>query len=449
VREFLFELGGSALREAEHLGATQTEVYLQSINRLEIKIERGAVRAASKSQDAGCGIRSVIGKRTGYSFITTTSRDGVFQTVHDSISAARSSVPDEHFVALPSYSGSYPTIKDLYDERVAYLTAEEAAELMMRGVSACREVSGLEKNLIRGLISATSFTTVMVNSLGLNCHSQRTEMMLDLTAVIGEGDQQCSSWEEMTSCKLQHIEPEVIGRTAAESALSLRGAGTIQGGDMQLVLVPQAIQQLLGGGLVPAVNAREVQDGKSYLVDSLGSTIAPSFVDIVDDALVEGGVGSRSFDGEGSPSKRTAIVDSGVLTSYLHDSYSSSRAQVENTSNASRSSYQHLPVISQSNLIVSPGHGSRDDLVQEIEEGVLCRLTLDEPNMVTGELSTMVMEGFYIRRGEIQHALKNTLFGTTMQSLLKNISTVGSDVERRGSVITPSVVIDSVKVTSG
>jgi len=274
-------------------------------------------------------------------------------------------------------------------------------------------------------------------------------MMLDLTAVIGEGDQQCSSWEEMTSCRLQHIEPEVIGRTAAESALSLRGARTIQGGDMQLVLVPKAIQQLLGGGLVPAVNAREVQDGKSYLVDSLGSTIAPSFVDIVDDALVEGGVGSRSFDGEGSPSKRTAIVDSGVLTSYLHDSYSSSRAQVENTSNTTRSSYQHLPAISQSNLIVSPGHGSRDDLVQEIDEGVLCRITHDSPNVVTGELSAMIMEGFYIRRGEVQHALKNTLFGTTMQSLLKNISTVGSDVERRGSVIAPSVVVDSVKITSG
>jgi PmbA protein len=449
VEEFLFELAGSALREAERLDATQTEVYLQFINKLEIKIERGAVRAASKSQDAGCGIRSVIGKRTGYSFITTLSRDGVFQTVHDSISATRSSVPDEHFVALPSYSGSYPTIKDLYDERVAELTAEEAAELMVRGVSACREVSRLEKNLIRGLISATSLTTVIVNSLGLNCHSKRTEMTLDLTAVIGKGDQRCSSWEEMTSCTLQHIEPEVIGRTAAENALSLRGARTIQGGDMQLVLVPQAIQQLLGGGLVPATNAREVQDGKSYLVDSLGSIITPSFVDIVDDALVEGGVGSRSFDGEGSPSKRTAIVDSGVLTSYLHDSYSSSRAQVENTSNASRSSYQHLPVISQSNLIVSPGHGSRDDLVQEIDEGVLCRLTLDTPNMVTGELSAMVMEGFYIRRGEIQHALKNTLFGTTMQSLLKNISIVGSDVEWRGSVITPSVVVDSVKITSG
>jgi len=449
VREFLFELGGSALREAERVGATQTEVYLQFINKLELKIERGAVRAASKSQDAGCGIRSVIGKKTGYSFITNISRDGVFQTVHDSISAARSSVPDEQFVTLPSYSDSYPTIKGLYDERVAKLTAEEATELIMRGISACREVSGLEKNLIRGLVSATSFTTVIVNSLGLNCHDQRTEMMLDLTAVIGEGDQKCSSWEEMTSCRLQHIEPEVVGRTAAESALSLRGARTIQGGDMQLILVPQAMEQLLGRGFVPAVNAREAQDGKSYLVNSLGSTIAPSFVDIVDDALAEGGVGSRSFDGEGSPSKRTAIVDSGVLTSYLHDSYSSSHAQVENTSNASRSSYQHIPIISQSNLIVSPGHGSRNDLMQEIDEGVLCRITADTPNMVTGELSAMIMEGFYVRRGEIQHALKNTLFGTTMQSLLKNISTVGSDVERRGSVITPSVVVNSVKITSG
>jgi len=449
VREFLYELVGSALREAEHLGATQAEIYLQLINKLEIKIERGAVRAISKSQDAGCGIRSVIGKRTGYSFITTLGKDGVFQTVHDSISVARSSIPDEQFVALPSYSGSYPTVKGLYDERVAELTAEDAAELMMRGISACREVSGSEKSFISGLISATSSTTVIMNSLGLNCHNQRTKMMLDLTAVIGEGDQQCSSWEEVISCRLQHIEPEAIGRAAAERALSLRGAKTIQGGDMQLILAPQAMGKLLEGGLVPAVNAREVQDGKSYLVNSLGSTIAPSLLDIVDDALVESGVGSRSFDGEGSPSKRTAIVDSGILTSFLHDSYSSSRAQAENTSNASRSSYQHLPVISQSNLIVSPGHGSHDDLVKEIDEGVLCRLTIDTPNMVTGELSAMVMEGFYIRSGEIQHALKNTLFGTTMQNLLKNISIIGSDVEWRGSVITPSLVVDSVKITSG
>lgn len=449
MKELLSELGGSAVREAERLGARQTEVYLQFINKLEIKIERGAVRAASKSQDAGCGIRSVVGKKIGYSFITTIGKDDVFQTVHDSISAAKSSAPDEQFVSLPSYSGSYPTIKGLYDERVAELTAEEAVELMVRGVSACREASGLEKNLIHGLTSATSFTTVIVNSLGLNCHDQRTEMMLDLGAVIGEGDQQCSSSEEITFCRLQQIDPEAIGRTAAERALSLRGARTIQGGDMQLMIAPEAMEKLLGRGLVPAVNAREVQDGKSYLVNSMGSAIAPSFVDIVDDALVEGGVGSRSFDGEGSPSRRTAIVDSGVLTSYLHDSYSSNRAQIENTSNASRSSYQRLPVISHSNLTVSLGHGSRDDLVKEIDEGVLCRLTGDRPNMVTGELSAMIMEGFYIRKGEIQHALKNTLFGTTMQSLLKNISTVGADVEHRGSVITPSIVVDSVKITSG
>jgi PmbA protein len=449
VSESLLELGGLALRQAACLGATQAEVYLQYIDKLEMKIERGAIRAASKSRDAGCGIRSVIGRRTGYSFITATGKNDVIQAVHDSISAARSSVPDEQFVSLPSYSGSYPTIKDLHDERVAELTAEEAAELVMRGVSACKEVSGSEKNLIDGLLSATSFTTVIVNSLGISCHDHRTEMTMTLGAVIGDGDQQCSSWEETASCRLQHIEPEAIGRTAAEKALSLRGARTICGGEMQLVLAPQATEKLFGNGLVPAVNAREVQDGKSYLTDSLGSAIGPSLLGIADDALVEGGVGSRSFDGEGSPSKRTTIVDSGVLTSYLHDSYSSSRAQVENTSNVSRRSYQDLPVISQSNLVVSPGHGSHDDLVKEIDEGVLCRLTIDTPNMVTGELSAMVMEGFYVRSGEIQHALKNTLFGTTMQTLLKNVSAVGSDVEQRGSVITPSMVVDSVKITSG
>lgn len=449
MKETLIELGELVVKEAERLSATHSEIYLKSIDKLAINIERGSIRAASRSQDVGCGIRSVIDKKIGYSYTTTIDKNDVLRAVSDSISVAKSSLPDERFVSLPQYSGAYPAVKGLFDPHIAELTAEESADLMVRGVSACKEVSGEQRNLITGLVSSYTSTTVIVNSLGITGHDRKTELTIELSAVIGEGDEQCSSWEEQTSCNLQLIEPEVIGKKAAENALALRGAKTIQGGDMKLILAPLAIEYLFGQGLVPALNAKEVQQGKSYLVDSLGSKISTETLGIHDNALVEGGIGSRSFDGEGSPSKQTTIIDSGILTSYLHDSYSSNHDGVANTSNALRKSYENLPVITRSNLIVLPGKGSLDYFVEDIGKGVLCRFTFDRPNMVTGELSAMVMEGFYIEGGEVQHALKNTLFGTTMQDLLMNTIAVGSDVEKRGSVITPSIVVDSVKVTSG
>jgi PmbA protein len=122
---------------------------------------------------------------------------------------------------------------------------------------------------------------------------------------------------------------------------------------------------------------------------------------------------------------------------------------VENTGNASRPSYSGLPSISTSNFIISPGTGTLDDLISEIDRGVLCRNTADRPNMTTGDLSAMLFEGFYVERGEIKHPLKNTLVGINMRDLLQRISRVGSDTKTTLAMITPSFVVEKATVTSG
>jgi PmbA protein len=122
---------------------------------------------------------------------------------------------------------------------------------------------------------------------------------------------------------------------------------------------------------------------------------------------------------------------------------------VENTGNASRPSYSGLPSISPSNLVIAPGKGTLDDLISEIKKGILLRYTGDRPNMTTGDLSAMVMEGHYIEDGAIEHSVKNTLVGINMRDLLKRVHRVGADVRVTSTVVTPSIVVESAKVTSG
>ena len=90
-----------------------------------------------------------------------------------------------------------------------------------------------------------------------------------------------------------------------------------------------------------------------------------------------------------------------------------------------------------------------DDLISEIDKGIYCKNTGDRPNMTTGDLSAMVMEGFYIEHGEIKHPVKNTLIGINMRDLLQRIHRVGADTRATFSIVSPSLVIESAKITSG
>jgi PmbA protein len=267
--------------------------------------------------------------------------------------------------------------------------------------------------------------------------------------IIKVDDEQTSSYEVQISRSFKEIDPEWVGKTSAENALSNLGAKTIEGGEMAVVLAPFAVGTILGGGFAGAVNAEEVQYGRSYIVDALGDEVSTEHLRITDDGLLKSGISSRSFDAEGHPSQRTEILENGVLKSLLHNSYTANKDGIESTGNASRAGYSGVPSISSSNFMVAPGKGKLDDLISEVGKGVLCRFTGDRPNMTTGDLSAMVMEGSYFENGEIKHPVLNTLVGINMRDLLKRVEIVGDDTRVAFSIISPSIVISSAQVTSG
>ena len=454
VKKRLLDLGRTAISFAEQFGATQAEVYLESNRSIEVTMEKGAVRLASNKLDTGCGFRVAVGNQIGVSYVTSLLEADLKQAASNAIKAAKSSLADSDFVSFLNDSATYPSVRKTYDGSIDEMTAEVAVDLLRRCVASSQEVSGKERNMIEGLLRTSTLVRSVVNSLGIEAASIDSKIDLQAYSTIGSGDNQSSSGEDQCSCNLSEIDPEFVGSESAKNALSLRGAKTIAGGKMPLILAPKALMAVLGSGFFVALDAKRIQDGKSYLQDALGTELSSSNLKIEDNGVLEGGIGSRLFDSEGNASRRTAILDSGILKSYLYDFYTAKKDDVEPTSNAYRSSYRVTPGINTSNLVVSPGSGDIEDLMSEAGTGVLCAFTFDRPNYVTGELSAMIMEGFYFERGEIKYALKNSLFGITMQDLLKNVIRVGADVrmqsiDLRVGLVAPSILIDSVTITSG
>lgn len=450
MSESLLEIGSRAAEMAQKLGADQVEAYVASSHSFSIEVENSSIKSASERRDAGIGIRSVVRKGIGFAYVTTILEADLIEAAERSVALAKASLPDPDFVSLPTASESYPTIEGLVDPAIGKLTSDEAASMLIRAVEATKVSVGGVTVAIEGSITTSKSTRAIVNSLGIEGTRSSSSIFLYAYPTVKTEDDQNSSFEYQVSRKLKDIDPEWIGTNAGKNAIANLGGKTVEnGGDMPIILSPLAVGTILGNGFGGAINAEEVQYGRSYISDALGKEIASQTLEIVDNALLPSGIGSRPFDAEGYPSRRTVLLDNGVLKSLLHNSYSANKDQVENTGNASRASYSGIPSISTSNMVITPGKGSLDDLISEIDKGVYIRNTWDRPNMTTGDLSAMVAEGFYIEQGSLSHPVKNTLVGINMSDVLRRVYLVGEDTRVTSSVVSPSIVIESAKVTSG
>ncbi|MEA3403768.1 MAG: metallopeptidase TldD-related protein, partial [Armatimonadota bacterium] len=154
------------------------------------------------------------------------------------------------------------------------------------------------------------------------------------------------------------------------------------------------------------------------------------------------------YDAEGVARQSRALIDSGVLTTYLHNSYTAYKAGVEPTGHASRGGYSSSVSISPSNLQVQPGERPEAELIAEIDDGLYIAYAGIAPNTITGEVSTTADFGFHIEAGELAAPLATTLIGSTGEELLGGIDAVSSDYREEPGLILPSLRIASVQVAS-
>ncbi|HWX94377.1 MAG TPA: metallopeptidase TldD-related protein, partial [Terriglobales bacterium] len=238
--------------------------------------------------------------------------------------------------------------------------------------------------------------------------------------------------------------PEHVGKVAAERTLRRLGARKAKTAQVPIIFDPMVATSILEH-IFEGVNGDSVYRGASFLAGKLGEKIAGENVTVIDDGTIPGGFGTSPFDGEGIPTRRTLVIESGVLKSYLLNTYTAKKLGLQTTANASRG-LAGTPGIGPGNYFLQPGEKAPKEIIGEVKEGLYVTEFLGHgANLVTGDYSRGA-SGLWISGGELTYPVEEITVAGNLKDMFRNISEIGSDLEFRGSVASPTIRIDGLTV---
>jgi len=210
-----------------------------------------------------------------------------------------------------------------------------------------------------------------------------------------------------------------------------------------------------------SISALNVQEERSRFKGKIGEQVANEDFTIIDDGTLPEGFNTRISDDEGIPRQKTPVIEKGTLKSFLYDNYSAKREGRESTGNANRRAillgpapFAVQPRVAPSNLVLESRKGSLQDLIAEIQDGILVKgsmMGVLHSNFVTGDFSVTATNAFRIKNGQVAHPLKPCSVGGNFHESMKSIMAIGNDSKCCGfigNVICPSVVVDKITVSA-
>jgi PmbA protein len=246
----------------------------------------------------------------------------------------------------------------------------------------------------------------------------------------------------MTLKKLES--PEAVGKVAAQRTLRRLGARKVKTAKVPIVF-ENTVSGSLIGHIFEAVNGDSVYRGASYLAGMLGTKIAGDNVTVVDDGTLPGLFGTSAFDSEGVASRKTVVVENGILKSYLLNTYTAKKLGMHTTGNASRG-LAGSPGIGPGNFFLKPGAKSLQEMIADIKEGLFVTEFLGfGVNLVTGDFSRGA-SGLWIENGELTYPVEEITVAGNLKDMFSSITEIGSDLEFRSSIASPSLRIDGMTV---
>jgi PmbA protein len=259
-----------------------------------------------------------------------------------------------------------------------------------------------------------------------------------------DGAMQRDYWYHMSRSLKALESPEHIGKVAAQRALRRLGARKVKTAQVPVVFDPLVSRSILDH-IFEGVNGDSIYRGASFLAGKLGEKVAGDNVTVIDDGTIVGGFGTSPFDGEGIPTRRTVVIENGVLKSYLLNTYTAKKLSLETTANASRG-LAGTPGIGPGNYFLQAGTRTPQQIIGDIKDGLYVTEFLGMGvNLVTGDYSRGA-SGMWIVNGELAYPVEEITVAGNLKDIFKNVSEIGSDLEFRGSVASPTIRIDGLTV---
>src|SRR6202162_5294099 len=315
----LRELAQDIVARAMSGGATAAKAVVREGDEFSTTVRLGQVETLKESGSRAIGIRVFNGKRAASTYSSDFSREGLARMLKSALELAKITSEDP-FGGIPEASqlGSLPGNLDLYYEDVYSLPGAERIEYARRAEKAALDFDPRIKNSEGGSFDAATGHKVLANSRGFVGEYRRSYCSVAAVPIAqtDDGAMQRDYWFSVARTLSKLESPEQVGKVAAERTLRRLGARKAKTAQVPILFDPMVATSILEH-IFEGVNGDSVYRGASFLAGKLGQKIAGDNVTIIDDGTIPGGFGTSPFDGEGVPTRRTVVIENGVLSSYL------------------------------------------------------------------------------------------------------------------------------------
>jgi len=435
TRSRLQELVRRSLDEAARGGATQAEAAVSLDTGLSVTVRLGEVETLEYQRDRGMGITVYVGKRKGSASTADLSWPAVAETVAKALSIARFTAEDE-CSGLADAALMAGEVPDLELAHVWDIDAGRAIELARRAESSALAVDPRIRNSEGGSVSSHAGARVYGNTHGFIGAYPYTTHSISCVVLGQEGDEMQRDYWYSTAREASALEsPEEIGRRAGRRTVDRLGARKL-GTRKAPVLFAAEMARGLVGHFLGAVRGGPQYRKSSFLYGAAGQQLFPSWVGMVERPHLKRALGSAPFDNEGVATRDRALIDGGVLTGYVLDSYSARKLGLATTGNAG----------GVHNLEVGGTGEDFEGMLRRLDTGLLVTELLGQGvNLVTGDYSRGAA-GYWVERGSIAYPVHEVTIAGNLRDMYRGLVAVGADVDIRGGVRTGSILVEQMTI---
>lgn len=443
----LREIASDVVARAMKAGATAAEAVVRDGTEFSSLVRLGQVETLKEAGSRAVGLRVFLGHKAASTYSSDFSREGMERLVKGALDLARITSEDPYAgLPEPSQLGSLSGDLKLYYDDVYSMPPEQRIEAARRAESAALAVDPRIQNSDGGSFDASVGRKVLANSLGFMGDYRRSYCSITALPIARDenGSMQRDFWYSSARTLAKLDSPESVGRKAAERTVRRLGARKIASTKVPVVFDAENARSLLST-VFDAVNGDAIYRQSSFLEGMLGQKIAAESVTVVDDGTVPGAFGTSPFDDEGVPSRRTVVVEKGILKSYLLNTYTAKKLGLRTTGNAARG-LAGSPGIGHNSFFLQKGARSPQEMIADIRQGLyVIDLLGFGVNLVTGDYSRGAT-GIWIENGELTYPVEEITVAGNLKDMLNNISEIGSDLEFRSAVSCPTLRIDGMTI---
>jgi len=429
------ELAHWAIKEAKKHGAGDAAVNIGNSRDIDIEIRDKKLDRLKESTQNYLSLSIYANNRYTSHSTNDLRKDSLGKFIDEAVAMTKY-LSEDPYRTLPDpkyYDGQKEIDLGFYDPAYDSVNSDTRVKI-------AKEIEDVAMTQSDKIISCTSgysdsfYESTKVHSNGFEGERKATAFSAGLEVTVGDenSDGRPRDWEWVTVRKYKDLlPPDQLGKPAVKRALDKIGQAKMESGTYDMIVENRSASRILYY-MNGALRGRSLQQQRSFLEGKLGEKIGSDKFTLIDDPFIVGGLGSRTYDGEGMATKRRVIFDKGVLKSYFIDWYYGQKLEMEPTTS------------SPSNMVMEYGNKSLDDLVKQVKRGILVTAFIGgNSNSATGDFSIGVV-GQYIENGKIVKPVNEMNIAGNLLEIWKQLADVGNDPRIYSSWRIPSLYFKDI-----